>query len=78
MLGRCTLLIAALLVVSLMATWGTAQYHDDKYITCGSVLQLVDGTLGTATTIFDNNGTAYDMAMDVDNKSLWFGQPGGL
>jgi hypothetical protein len=78
MVRRCTLLIAALLVVSFMATWGTAQYHDDKYITCGTVLQLVDATLGTASTIFDNNGTAYDMAMDVDNRSLWFGQTGGL
>ena len=70
--------VAVSLVLSLMATWATAQYHDDKYITCGTVLQLVDATAGTATTIFDNGGTTYDMAMDVDNQSLWFGQPNGL
>jgi len=75
------LFTAALTMLFTLASLAAAQNHDDKYITGGSVLYKVDGTLGTATTIFDNTGTAYDMAMDIDNKSLWFGQsgsPGGL
>jgi hypothetical protein len=75
------LFTAALMMLFILATLAAAQNHGDKYITGGSVMYLVDGTLGTATTIFDNTGTAYDMAMDIDNKSLWFGQsgsPGGL
>jgi len=66
----CLVLVA----FSLMASLGTAQYHDAKYITGYNTIKLFDGT-GTTSTIsqlYDNLGYCYGMAMAPDNKSLWF------
>ncbi len=69
--------LAVCAIVTLAMT-GATQHHDDKYIVCGATLGLVDGTTGTLTTIYDNAGTAYDAVMDVDNRSLWFIESGGI
>lgn len=66
--------LLSLALLGLLGGLAAAQYHDAKYVTGYTTINLFDGTgtTNTITTLYDNGGTCYGMAMDPDNKSLWF------
>ncbi len=66
-----TYLTALLLLALAGGAW--AQNHAEEFVLSESRLQLLKGTTGTFTTLYDNPGYAYAGINDVDNRHIVFG-----
>ena len=66
-----TYLTALLLLALAGGVW--AQNHAEEFVLTESRLQLLKGTTGTFTTLYDNPGYAYGGINDVDNRHIVFG-----
>lgn len=50
----------------------SAQYHDPTYVAGSTALERVTGS-GSVQVLFDNPGATHGLAMDVDNRTIVFG-----